>query len=819
MKTPQQPPPRETAPIPPFLLFNLVLFFTGVGGVFFRMARDNDDLVRTALVLSAASFVTFLVAKSRIRVPLSLSLPCLAFGASQFLASFPTVNPAESLKEFIKTGYYMIIFLTLASAAASRGVMPDGKPDRRTPAIILLIWGLVAGLLHAVPRFPTFRMFPLWSDQQVIASLVSAAAFCGALAFILARGTLRQAITAGGVAMAVIACLLGIGQFYDIDPLRPWDPRHPYLNPIRHLPEDVLTLLAAITGGALQRDQSGAIVLTVPRILGIYGNPDFFAPYLMQFIPYTVAVAALDPRLRVRAVLIGGALALVLGLTAVWGAFLSLVLLAPFFAVLLYFAAGRISREQAFRTSGILLAAGAATAAILTLALWRTAAKRPAIEERVVKWRLAAEMWERSPLVGIGLNAYKVWYPRIQQEVRIQHELPFEMLGSSFTQENRTHNDIAQMVGETGAIGLGMFAWFMAALIATGLASLTAARSPGDRATICGLLGGVLVTLIYALPNFPFHIVSSAATFWMMAGLLASFRVVPAPAAASGPFRPGTAKALLVAAGLTALITSVYSFKVFWGTLFYKRADFYSRIARPPDPVRAARLYRIALDLDGSNAQYAYDYGAMCFNAMKENAELAALAEPMLLRSLNWGFTNEDLAYGLGNISEKKGDLKQALYWYTYATRLNERHEASRQGRLRILLIEMGDAEKAAARKDWKQARILYEAALKRNPGNFLALYKLGMLRISAGQDFAGGIPFLDQAARLARNEPTMYVTLGRAYATVSRFEDSYRSFRIAHALDPKNADISGAIAQLEVLLGLAPPPPPGTGTPAPAGR
>ena len=776
---------------------------------------------------------------------MGLVIPCLAFTLAQFASCFATWNTAESLKEFLKIGFYQMLFLTLASTASNPN--PGGRrPGQIKWALIFAGLGTVIGLLHAAPDFPTFKSFPLWSDKQVIASLLSALLFCGAGALLLAGTTVRRSVLTGGVFMAGLACALGLMQFYSIDPLRPWDPRQPYMTTIGHLPEDLLNLLAALTGGQLQMEPGGNLILSVPRILGIYGNPDFFAPYILQFIPFAVAVAWLDPARRVKAVILGLALAITLCLTAVWGAFVSLVLLAPFFAVLLYFASDRISRNQAWRASITLLLAGAALATILTLVLWKTAAKRPALEERFVKWRLAEAMWERKPFNGVGLNAYKTWYPLIQQDVRLQHELPFELLGSSFTQENRTHNDLAQMLGETGVLGFGTFMWFMAALTAFGLRAIGRRDMPvPERAALVGLMGGVLVTLIYALPNFPFHIVSSAGTFWIMAGLLASYRPgenrttgtlrpVPTPTDEALPAfpLPRLRTALMFAAGITVLLTTVYCFKVFWGTLYYKRGDYFSRIAKPPDSRRALVEYNISLGLDGSCAQYAYDVGAMCFNNLNTDTELGAQARSGLQRAFRWGFINEDLAYGLGHLAERDQNRPEALKWYTFAVSLNERHEPSRQGRLRMLAMPLAKGDAAANRKDWKQAEKLYLAALNSEPGNFLASYKLGSIYMTVRKDLKTGTRYLEEAAMKKTpievvpgtviqsgggNEPTMWVSLGRAYATTSRWRESYRAFTRAHTLSPKDQEISSALTQLENLLRQASnPPAPVTGSVTP---
>ncbi|MEK7766246.1 MAG: O-antigen ligase family protein, partial [bacterium] len=515
----------------------------------------------------------------------------------------------------------------------------------------------------------------------------------------------------------------------------------------------------------------------------------------------------------------------------------------------------------------------------LILASWALHAsgtKSSAINERLVKLRMAAEMWRREPLLGVGLNAYKSWYPALEQQVRLKHNLTFEALGSSFTQENRTHNDHAQMLCETGFLGLGMFFWLMAALIRVGLLRCREWRTlaPDDLAHLTGLMGGVLVVLVYAMPNFPFHIVSSAGTFWIMAGLLASYAVRPSatrspiPVEASqsieAPARSGYPRLVTVAGAITVLLVTMFSTRLFIGTLEYKRADYFSRLVRPAQPREAAIHYQNALDLDAANAQYHYDYGAKCFNAMAADPELGKDAGRLLKEALALGFLNEDLAYGLAHIAEvgamaavKPGvkppsdtalpadtpeilplairaldsvapfDLAplanrlpknaEAFLWFSLATRLNERHDPSRRGRMGILQREILDAEQARTARRWGKARDLYAAALKRNPANFLAAMNLGTLTVTPFGDSAGGIRSLEDAARSAVNEPNAWLALGRGYAAAARIPDARRALERAAALDPKSPEIQAALGHLRAIeTGAAPAPVP---PPAPPKR
>lgn len=895
-------------------LFNMFLFLAGLGGTFFRMARDNDDLVRMAMVLVAGAALPLVLAVDGTRLPMSLALPALGWAASSFLSSFVTVNASESLKEFLKIGVYLLLFITLASAAvrqvrlqqmrslwllpagvaaahllyavvlaaryaASHHAFPEwtGSPEQVAYGLMigvvvcttftlwmvrdlealwvlpasLAFWGTVIGFIHADPGLDTYKDYPLWSPQQVEASLLTTVLWCAALTLWLSRGTVRDSVLRGCTAMAITACAIGVLQFYRLDPLRPWDPPQPYNIYLRGWMADA----AEPFSKGMWQQEAGGLVFILPRVLGIYGNPDFFAPYIVQFLPLAIAVAVLNPAARIRATLLTLALLLTLGLTYVWGAFLALFVVLIFFIPLLGWVHGVFPEALARQMARWAAAFGAALLVLGILVLYRTTTKKPAIEERIVKVRMAAEMWRNAPLIGAGVNSYKSWYPVIQQQVRLQHHWPFENLGSSFTQENRTHNDLAQMLAETGTLGLGLFLWFMVTILAGALRILKrGARLPvQDRANICGLMGGVAVVLVYALPNFPFHIVSSAATFWVMAGLLASYHAGfvwsaaaepgagPLPVrAAAGALPLGDPRAstsaleaayggatplfsdgrpsprirgwLIASAVGTMFVTAVCMVKLFDGTLEYKMGDQLSRISRPPDPVQAAIHYRTALDLDPFNAQYAYDYGAMCFNVMGTDTVTGAQAAPMLNRAHALGFVNEDLEYGLGHIAERAGQIQEAYLHYSRATALNERHEPSRQGRLRILLADLAPAEKELARHRWGKARELYGKAFKAHPGNWLAAYKYGTLSVTPFGDTTGGIDALREAAQLAVNEASVYLALGRALASVGRFADAREALERAVMFDPKNPENRSALDQCVSAMGAgahpAPPPP-----------
>jgi len=907
------PAPGALAPIgfSALLLFSGYLFLGAMGGTFFRMARDNDDLVRMSLVLASGAALSFVLISRGARLPLSLALPALGYAAACFYSSFDTINPAESLKEFLKLGTYLLILLTLGSTASAR-VGPAGRERRLFAAYVCVLGGLALGYLHTPPQpskaemytlgaiaaavgafWPsgglapgrrlafvfagavllialvvigpeaprTLLLFRLWSTSQVLASLGTTLLWGFAFAVFIESVTVRNSMIRGLAVLVGISCAVGFMQFYGLDQLRPWDPRQPYSIWVKGFMADAV---APLTKGVYQWENNEPY-LVVPRILGIYGNPNFFMPFLMQFIPLTVAAAVLNPARRWLSIAASALLMLNMGITETAGGWYALLMISPVLGTLFGWVSGPLPAEKqtglvnrTIATGGVTLALGACLfvtkdivfplfvislgallglvgygaarirhdrivrvalativgsavlLAALGVTLHRNGYKKESIDQRAVKSLLGLEMWRAAPLNGIGINAYKSWYPVIQQSVRLPRNIPFELLGSSFTQENRTHDDWLQMLAETGAIGTGMFVWLLLTLFLGALRRLRddPDLTDGDRASICGLMGSLGIILVYMVPNFPFHIVSSAATWWVMAGLLASYQAEWAlrkrpPVEAAGPLRGAWRPALEAAGAGSILVIAYFSAQLFVGTLAYKRAENFWKDPRNPDWVKAAESYRQALDLDPFNAQYTYDYGALCFNNLGHDPALRAKAASLLEHSRTLGFDNEDLEYGLGHLAEAGGDYKRALEQYNRATTLNERHEPSRQGRIRMMLRPYPALASALdpARAQWSRARTLAKEVLKKDPNNYAVLYHLGRLSVTPFHDYATAIESLRRSCELCPVEPDFWQWYGYACAAGGKLEESLRALKRSTILNQGNSEARRAFGQIERLL------------------
>lgn len=126
-----------------------------------------------------------------------------------------------------------------------------------------------------------------------------------------------------------------------------------------------------------------------------------------------------------------------------------------------------------------------------------------------VRFRLAIHkdtfsMFKARPVAGWGLDCFTTVFPQFQ---------------TFYTDKivNAAHNDYLQLLAETGIIGFGLMAWFLAAMFRS---ALRRQGPPGfvSSAKMAALLGccGILV---HSLGDFNMHVAANAAMFYVLAAL------------------------------------------------------------------------------------------------------------------------------------------------------------------------------------------------------------------------------------------------------------------------------------------------------------
>ncbi|MFL6209351.1 MAG: O-antigen ligase family protein [Pyrinomonadaceae bacterium] len=120
-------------------------------------------------------------------------------------------------------------------------------------------------------------------------------------------------------------------------------------------------------------------------------------------------------------------------------------------------------------------------------------------------WRGTIEVIKAHPVIGAGLGAFGVAYPRYDP---LHGELRLE----------QAHNDYLQILADAGVLGGVLALFFVAALGRMGLARLNSADK-FRRGTAAGALAGCGAVLVHSFFDFPLHITSIALLFLLLAAL------------------------------------------------------------------------------------------------------------------------------------------------------------------------------------------------------------------------------------------------------------------------------------------------------------
>jgi O-antigen ligase len=154
----------------------------------------------------------------------------------------------------------------------------------------------------------------------------------------------------------------------------------------------------------------------------------------------------------------------------------------------------------------------------LILAALTAAVGLAALQERFgVNWQTMAQgrlmVWKESfaairdrPLLGSGLGAFGILYPRYRTT-------------PSSLNWTEAHNDYLQVLFETGIVGLALTIWFVVSLARAALPRLLDTRDPDFGVTLGAALG-IFGMLVHSLFDFNMQIPANAMLFFLLCALL-----------------------------------------------------------------------------------------------------------------------------------------------------------------------------------------------------------------------------------------------------------------------------------------------------------
>lgn len=348
--------------------------------------------------------------------------------------------------------------------------------------------------------------------------------------------------------------------------------------------------------------------------------------------------------------------------------------------------------------------------------------------QRLMIWSVSGVMTAESPFTGVGWGLLELFYPYYQAGFLQK----YEALRSLRTHANGAHNEIVEVLSQTGIIGLGMLVWLF--IVAGFLYIRNRGRVGGEArffgaAALAGMAGMVADNML----NVSLHFAIPALVFWWLFG---AFAGDPAFALPSSPRPLGRAGKLFAAcAAGVGLLFSFYFFSRWMSEVHY---------------FRGFSLFR------GGNVP-------------------AAVAE--LETARRWNGHEVNMNYELANALSRSGKTAEALTAYGQAIEANAGYDELFFNRSVLLARDKGDVPSAL-----RDA----ETALHINPLQYTTYNYLADLYLSRPDEYASracdklalGMAVFPAASNLTN-------TVGYFCAKAGRKKEAAAMFRKALFFDP----------------------------------
>lgn len=130
-------------------------------------------------------------------------------------------------------------------------------------------------------------------------------------------------------------------------------------------------------------------------------------------------------------------------------------------------------------------------------------------ELRLDIWKDSLGLIKDFPITGTGAGSFMQVYPA------------YRTILIDRTAEH-AHNDYVELLADSGIIGTGLFAWFIASVIWGAYRIFLQRKEPVARHLFAGALAGVSAFLLHAITDFNFHINANGLYLFLMLGLVAS---------------------------------------------------------------------------------------------------------------------------------------------------------------------------------------------------------------------------------------------------------------------------------------------------------
>lgn len=242
------------------------------------------------------------------------------------------------------------------------------------------------------------------------------------------------------------------------------------------------------------------------RVMSTFGNPIFFAAYLVIILPIAVGLFFTHHKLWVRILL---AVFLACGITALFFTQTRAAYIGFAFSMLVFsFLAIKQNRTRISILIVILIIFGIFLS--LTKHIWMRQ------QEHVLIWRDSLVMWLKYPLLGTGPGTFHLYFPKFASE-----ELKKIWPQDRFI-VNDAHNEYVQYLAETGIAGFGILVWILVSFFRNAY-SISRNRKGPERYILFGLISSSSGILVQNFFSVDMRFIISAIYLFLMMGFVNSF--------------------------------------------------------------------------------------------------------------------------------------------------------------------------------------------------------------------------------------------------------------------------------------------------------
>ncbi len=428
-------------------------------------------------------------------------------------------------------------------------------------------------------------------------------------------------------------------------------------------------------------------------------------------------------------------------------------------------------------------------------------------ELRLDLWKDSLNMVRDFPLTGTGAGSFMHTYPAYRT-----------IRGQGIA--DHAHNDYLELLTDGGIIGIALFAWFIAAVLARSYQAFLKRKDPFARHLFAGAFAGIAAFLLHGLTDFNFFIGANGLYLFLLLGLLVNAaRLHAAGEEQSLPAeRPSLQKIIVWGAGGLLLLSLLLNTGQMLGSLLQAEASRISPAKASPEAlaymrdtlVRASlldplepshrywlgradaglkdivsehRSYLSAVRLSPSNAGYLQALGV----ALEDKGNTAA-AEELFAEGVVRARTDTGVIRQYGSFLLRTGKKEAALTQFRTALALEP--EKVRDYTTLLVLEGLSDQDILSIIPEDAGSRITFAEYLDATGSQEKALAAYETAR--------------DLLRRTRPESPGMYWRIAQFASRKSRFAEALEVMQRAEELFPQDINIRMAVAGYYEKLGFS---------------